>query len=632
MMSALRRDKRLLLTLLVALVHGLLYVFIAPPWQHYDEPTHFEFAHLLANRSVADLSLPHEGDTDARARYAIAASMVEHRFFDRVPRPNLIDPSGDIWIGINQANERTLYYSLVSLPLRALRYTDLVTQLHAARLTSLWIYLLTIVFAAQLVRELTHEGNPLRWFVPLLMALIPSFVDLMTAVNDDVGVTATFTLFFVCVARIFMRGLTLRRAIALIGATLLSIATKTTGLLAAPLCVVTFLFVIARPRVAWSVMGIALIALAAASLNISGAAYWYRSSAANEIPTSDGTVGARALAVNANLVNNYSTDQLRPRQPLPLAVTQNLRGKTVTLGAWVWSSSAETVRVHSPTFADKNAGQYEYRDIAISNTPQFFAFSFPVRENVAFAAVWLVPVDSAVVGAPLTIFYDGVVLVEGDYATTQNAPAFSDTSAQSGTWAGRPFTNLVRNGSGEQRWLTMRSWADRVATAAFGSQASATFGSLMDLGTTGWYYRLAAVSLARSFWAYFGWGHVFLMQPFVYAPLLLLTLLGLIGFALRFKNRIAKSNAISHGIVAVFGLALMIVWALAWQRGIEFALFYDLFVPVARYTFPVIALTLIVLASGWQALFKWRGALATICALLVIYDVLSLARVIQFYG
>jgi hypothetical protein len=99
-----------------------------------------------------------------------------------------------------------------------------------------------------------------------------------------------------------------------------------------------------------------------------------------------------------------------------------------------------------------------------------------------------------------------------------------------------------------------------------------------------------------------------------------------------FSSSPATREMPTHGIVAIFGLALVIVWALAWQRGIEFALFYDLFVPVARYTFPVIALTLIVLASGWQALFKWRGALAAICALLVIYDVLSLARVIQFYG
>ena len=34
----------------LALCHGLLYMLILPPWQHYDEPPHFEYAWLIADR------------------------------------------------------------------------------------------------------------------------------------------------------------------------------------------------------------------------------------------------------------------------------------------------------------------------------------------------------------------------------------------------------------------------------------------------------------------------------------------------------------------------------------------------------------------------------------------------------
>jgi hypothetical protein len=42
--------KKLLGVLLIALIAGLFYTYFIPPWQHYDEPTQFEYAWLIANR------------------------------------------------------------------------------------------------------------------------------------------------------------------------------------------------------------------------------------------------------------------------------------------------------------------------------------------------------------------------------------------------------------------------------------------------------------------------------------------------------------------------------------------------------------------------------------------------------
>ena len=45
----------LLLLVCLSFIRGLLYVSLVPPWGHYDEPTHFEYVWLIANR----LSDPH---------------------------------------------------------------------------------------------------------------------------------------------------------------------------------------------------------------------------------------------------------------------------------------------------------------------------------------------------------------------------------------------------------------------------------------------------------------------------------------------------------------------------------------------------------------------------------------------
>ncbi|MCK4899970.1 MAG: hypothetical protein KAS38_14415, partial [Anaerolineales bacterium] len=73
------RDYKILgIVLMVGLIHGLIYIFIMPPWQHYDEPNHFEYAWLIANRET----LPNTGDYDQSMHKSVAASMIEHNFFD----------------------------------------------------------------------------------------------------------------------------------------------------------------------------------------------------------------------------------------------------------------------------------------------------------------------------------------------------------------------------------------------------------------------------------------------------------------------------------------------------------------------------------------------------------------------
>ncbi|MCZ7552822.1 MAG: hypothetical protein M5U05_09600 [Anaerolineales bacterium] len=40
---------RILAILVLAGISGLVFIFIMPAWQHYDEPNHFEHVWLAAN-------------------------------------------------------------------------------------------------------------------------------------------------------------------------------------------------------------------------------------------------------------------------------------------------------------------------------------------------------------------------------------------------------------------------------------------------------------------------------------------------------------------------------------------------------------------------------------------------------
>jgi len=43
---------RLTLVLLIALCQGILYLCLQPPWQHYDEPTHFDLYRVSADQTI----------------------------------------------------------------------------------------------------------------------------------------------------------------------------------------------------------------------------------------------------------------------------------------------------------------------------------------------------------------------------------------------------------------------------------------------------------------------------------------------------------------------------------------------------------------------------------------------------
>ena len=618
---------RLGLILLVGLLNGLLFVFLVPPWQHYDEPGHFEYAWLIANRP----GLPQAGDYDQNMRREMAASMIEHNFFAGLPyRSNLLSEQEPVWIGLSQTTDQPLHYWLAALPLRLVRTTDITFQLYLARLVSLGLLLVSIAAAYALVGELTYAGSPLRWLVPLSVALAPGFVDLMTAVNNDVGAVAFFSLFLWVSLRIVRRG---PAWLGIIGSMVLAAAcvfTKGTVWLAAPLALLALALAwLPGQRRRWAWLGLAAVLLAslAGTLLWNGAASWYCQGMGCQVarPLVDAPEGKRAIAL---AFYPPGSEPARAIQSIPPEVVQSLRGQVVTLGAWIWAT--QPAEANLPALSDGQPAVPQIVSIGVE--PAFYAVSLVVPED----ATWLTLVLRAAPepGDAGMVYYDGVVLAIGDHSQA-GAPQVGAPGASTLDWAGQPVENLLHNSSFERLWPQVRPEIERYFW--FSYSPSQILASLSDPSTSAWYYRAAAENLLRTFWGKFGWGHIPFAWLGVYPLLWVLTLAGAFGAGVVLWR--GRQRWDWHAL-AFIGLAVLGTWAAALSRGAG-SLFGNLFIPGARYAYPVIAPTLLLFCAGWCAGLGWGVRRLRIAvwvqylvyvALFVFLDGLGLFSILRYYG
>ena len=261
-----------------AFFQGLLFLWLMPPWQHYDEPSHFEYVWLIAHNN----RLPQIGEYDQEMRRAVAASMIEHDFFrglGYLPDLNVQDEPIPIG-GFSQLDEPPLYYLLASLPVRLVNDQDVATQLYAARFVSLTLYVTSILAAYGAMAELTALHNPLRWLVPVTLVFLPGYADLMTAVNNDVAAIAAFSLFLWAGTRAIRQGARVWNLLGLLLATALCVLSKETAYLAAPLCVFVLALATSHQKkwrvVVWGAGVVAVLAVVLAAFGWGDAAMWCR--------------------------------------------------------------------------------------------------------------------------------------------------------------------------------------------------------------------------------------------------------------------------------------------------------------------------------------------------------------------
>jgi hypothetical protein len=589
----------LLLVLLVGLVHGLVYVFLVPPWQHYDEFNHFQYVWLTAHRP----GLPQPGDDDPQMDRWVLESMVAHGFYRRLgAAPDLSDPSKPVALGgYPQLIEPPLYYLLASLPARLMPPDQVDAQLYAARLVSLALFLMTLLAAWGTVGELVGPDSPLRWMVPLSIALLPGTVDLMTALNDDVGATAFFSLFLWGATRLLKRGYSTGDFLWALLAMVACLYTKSTAYIALPVFLVVIFFTLlrrARRIMVWGLIGLAVAGALALSLTWGDAADWYRSTfqpEATRVVNSQAVLGTHVLQLDA-AVPPSPTWLVPIYQHVPLEDARRLQGKQVTFGVWMWASRP----VHASMPVLHNGPLQFARPVDVTVEPTFQAIT--VTLPASYGRIWVTISPGLAAGEPsVTMYYDGFVLAEGARPLS-SPPQFSSASGECGLWGGQSFVNFMRNPSIEQATFYFRPWVDHLGSRILPDKTlpSLILSSLLDPAGTGWIYRSSALSLFRTFWGLFGWASVPLLGFSPYRWLAVPTLLGLFGLGLA-AFRLRKK--ISWELIFVFGLILLGTWGFSLVRASIYTAIYKYYAPVARNAEPAIILTMLALNAGWLALF-----------------------------
>jgi hypothetical protein len=618
----------LILMLLLALAFGIIFIFLVPPWQHYDEPTQFEFSWMISNHP----GNPESGDFDQALRREIAASMIENDFFrDLGFKPNLLSVAEQIWIGISQIGSKSLYYWVVALPLRLVPATDVTFQLYVSRFVSLFFYLVSIIAAYGFAVEISPEKHPVRWLLPLSILLLPGFVDIMTAINDDVAATAFFSLFLWTGTRMMLRGFNWLRLLSLIVLAILCFYTKNTVIAALLLAPLPLLVSLTRPgykRYIWIGLGICGILGVLLVFNFGFPRSWYLE---NGAPAAYTTVDEQAPW--GKKVFNFGLSEGSP----PVRVSQLIprgtsdRTKTeYTLGAWIWADQAAVVRTPILHTTNKDA----FRIVEVDREPRFFAFSETVGAQSRPYKVSLSPI-AGVGDQTLKVYYDGVILLQGEWQG--EIPQFENASGNKGSWKGAEFTNLIRNSSSEYSSFILRSPVASALLNLVPGNPNLTLGLLQDPTPLVPYYQSAIKMLLHTFWARFGWAQVTLIGYRPYAVLGLFSLAGLVGAVVAFWN---QRRNIRWELFIFLGLSLISLWGAALVRGVTSYIDGGYFIPVARYAYPAILPTMLILNIGWLEITRWIEKLFKIprkyqiwgiISIFLILDIVSVISISSFF-
>ncbi len=591
-------DLRILfITLVVAGTIGAFWIGLIAAWDHHDEPSHFQYVRRL----VDDGRVPVPGTENWKLNRQIFKSMIWNGFFERMNLiPILPAPKEPVYFpGYSQYNEPPAYYYLASLVVKLFLNENITRQMFSARLVSLVFFLLTIFAAWGTARELSPFGHPLRWMLPISLAFYPPLIDIMTAVNNDSGSIAVVSFFIWICVRLIQKGLTIKDLLLGAGLSVLAWYMKSTAALVIPLFPIAILFAIFHGRtrvIAWSLIIVLLLLGLGFMFQTGDAAYYYRSTAMEE-PTrtrnSQAVHGDWILQVNES---NGTTPVWMPAlfQPIPFDKTIPVSGQKITLGFWMWAD--QDIEARTPALATENGTWYQ--TVQLTQIPTFYTVEGAIDEK---ARLWL-SIDPFQGDQGFKIYLDGMVLADGE-RPLDSPPVFIDEKALQGTWGGRPFENMLRNGSAEQASIRIRGFLDDIVARYYPDQIRPSFVlmSLMDKNGAGWYYNLVLKNIFDTFTGYFGWDHIRLNPPFLITAIQVFMIVGFVGALIGLGIRRKRIN---WAVVFFLFLAVSVAVLSTIPRGIVFLAFPRIYVPVGRYFMPVIIPIFIAVNLGWYWL--WR--------------------------
>jgi len=202
--------RALRLLLVAALLHGLTYLLLLPPWMGEDEPWQLEYAHHVAagglpgrgweftyadvqDRPLSQLFVLRRfdgADPERVARYqrAVIASLDEHRFPERVDfvQRHADPPSFDeVSVEFSAVHQPPLYFALLGWLLRPFGELEPSLELRLARVPSLLCYLAVVALGLALAR-LAFDDPSARLLAGAIVAWLPLHARQAAVVNNDV--------------------------------------------------------------------------------------------------------------------------------------------------------------------------------------------------------------------------------------------------------------------------------------------------------------------------------------------------------------------------------------------------------------------------------------------------------------
>ena len=637
--KTLNQKQTLILLLMLGLLHGMIYVFVTPPWWHHDEPGHFQVAWFIANHERR----PEWGEFDEAMQAELVESLEHYHLFDYINYSPDSDANIPSWVLALQAKDPPLYYAVASLPLRLLKNTDLALQNRMLRILSLSFFLLILWVSWELGGEVFGVKQPLRIMTTAFLALLPGFVNEMTAISNEPPVTLLFAIFLLAGVRLLRHGFSWQNLTLLSASAVAGYYTKNTvwisvGLLTASL----LLFMFFRKRLKWLPWTVILIVGFVLPLLIfqrGDARYWYRGDEHYwqiHAPAENYTRQFDENAPHGDYILQVTySDKLRQRIPVEFLKPQ--RSKILTLGFWAWASEPVSIAAPRVIFSSSEGfTSSPYQAIELGVEPIFYSFSIDVPSNSGRGFLQIKPAVEESVNT--SIYFDGIVLVEGSRKAGQ--PQFTDFSAMSGSWDNLSFTNLIRNGSSENAWLRLSPMAWEKGLNKLPSYFSAlTLAALQDWQGSGWYFKRTLIMLNETFWGRFGPSTVpMLGSPYIYQ---FLRGVGILGFLGAMGLMWQKFKSLDKRILLFLGVGILIIWGQTLLRGATTLDARIQVIPWTRYALPAILPTVMVLCAGWFILvnslekrFVLQGGSLIwpiFIAFMLSLDILSILTMLQFF-
>ncbi len=336
----------------LALVQGLLYTSVTPPWQAPDEHAHYEYAALMGELN----RVPSLADVRQDIQAEVTASMFAFDFWRLIKRQPVEAPpvgfyrAGDLteYPPTHVINNRYIYYPQVGdePPLNYI-LPALLYKLSAGQDATYRMYLMRLVsvlFWVGLSAAIWWAGQvlfPDRLWLALATLTVAVFNPMLnhigTVLSNDGLATLWSTLALGTLALIFRKGTTWRRILSLSVLTLLAILTKKSSLWLMPTVLLAFLFAPQIPyrwrlRAVIALAGMAAIALALLLLPTGQARYWQGGARVSDV----GAAGNHVLLV---------ADDERASQRVGRQRTFPARGQSVVWRARLRSEGSSQINM-----------------------------------------------------------------------------------------------------------------------------------------------------------------------------------------------------------------------------------------------------------------------------------------------